>query len=248
MEHIKTILTNIEKTKKVKILHACETGSRAWGFPSPDSDYDVRFIYCHEKDWYLNLSQRKDTIEYMMDETWDVTGWDLKKSLLLLKKSNAPLIERFQSPIAYYGDGLFKEQFKQLVETYYSPAAVFFHHYSLVKKFWEDLKDSTEVRLKNYCYLIRSLLSCNWIINNNSVLPMHIEGLMVLIDESSRNRLRELIQLKTGVGEKYFHPKDKVLNEWIIELWELVEASKENLGVNRTDMKQLNEFFLEKIR
>lgn len=77
---------------------------------------------------------------------------------------------------------------------------------------------------------------------------MHIEGLMVLIDESSRNRLRELIQLKTGVGEKYFHPKDKVLNEWIIELWELVEASKENLGVNRTDMKQLNEFFLEKIR
>ena len=77
---------------------------------------------------------------------------------------------------------------------------------------------------------------------------MHIEGLMVLIAEDKRNRLRELIQLKAGVGEKYLHPKDDALNKWIIELWERIEASKENLGVNRTDMKQLNEFFLQTIQ
>ena len=248
MQQIKNILINIEQTKNIKILYACETGSRAWGFPSPDSDYDVRFIYRHERDWYLSLSQHKDTIEYMVDETWDVTGWDLKKSLLLLKKSNAPLIERFQSPIMYCGDDSFKNEFKQLIETYYSPTAVFFHHYSLAKKLWEELKDANDVKLKSYFYLIRSLLSSYWIIKDKSVLPMHIEGLMVLIDEDSKKRLRELIQLKAGVGEKYLHPKDEVLNKWITEMWELIESSKENLGVNRTDIKGLNEFFLKTIQ
>ena len=248
MQQIQTILTKIEQTKNVQILYACETGSRAWGFPSPDSDYDVRFIYRHERDWYLSLSQHKNTIEYMVDETWDVTGWDLRKSLLLLKKSNAALIERFQSPMVYSEAGNFKDEFKHLIKTYYSPTAVFFHHYSQAKNFWETLKDASDVKLKSYFYLIRSLLSCNWIIQKKSVLPMHIEGLMVLIDDDKRKRLRALIQLKAGVGEKYLHPKDEGLNKWIMDLWALIEASKENLGVNRTDMKQLNDFFLQTIQ
>lgn len=247
MQQIKTILTTIEQNKNVKILYACETGSRAWGFPSPDSDYDIRFIYRHEKDWYLSLSNQKDTIE-IMDGELDITGWDLKKSLLLMKKSNASLIERFQSPIVYYNDDYFKGEFEKLIKSYYSPTAVFFHHYSLAQKFWEDLKDKDEVKLKSYFYLIRSLLSCNWIIKDKSVLPMHIEGLMTMIDEARKDKLRELIKLKAGVGEKYMHPKDIEMNKWIMELWEVVEASKENLGVNRTDIEQLNEFFLRTIQ
>ena len=130
MDKIKDILKEIELKRNVKILYACETGSRAWGFPSPDSDYDVRFIYMQERDWYLSLSQRKDTIEFM-DGDLDITGWDLKKSLTLLKKSNATLIERFQSPIEYFSIQEFKDEFKNLIERYYSPTAVFFHHYSL---------------------------------------------------------------------------------------------------------------------
>src|SRR5689334_24149442 len=90
MKTIEQLLKEIEKEKHVRILYACETGSRAWGFPSPDSDYDIRFIYMHEKDWYLSLSQKKDTIEHM-DGDLDITGWDLKKALTLLKKSNATL-------------------------------------------------------------------------------------------------------------------------------------------------------------
>jgi uncharacterized protein len=103
MENIKLKLEQIEAGHKVRILYACETGSRAWGFPSPDSDYDVRFIYLRERDWYLVLNERKDTIEFM-DGDLDVTGWDLRKCLKLLTKSNVPLIERFQSPVQYYAD------------------------------------------------------------------------------------------------------------------------------------------------
>src|ERR1700750_123697 len=129
------ILQQIEKEYEVKILFACETGSRAWGFPSPDSDYDIRFIYMHKQDWYLCLNERKDTIEFMLNEELDITGWDLRKSLLLLKKSNTALIERFQSPVEYYAVKNFKDDFKKLITEYYSPAAVFYHHYSLAKKF-----------------------------------------------------------------------------------------------------------------
>ncbi len=189
MKETINILTAIEANKKVKILYACETGSRAWGFPSPDSDYDVRFIYMHERDWYLSLSQRKDTIEHM-DNELDITGWDLRKCLMLLKRSNAPLIERFQSPMVYYVDEAFKKEFKELINQYYSPTAVFYHHYSLAQKFWKELENKEEIKLKNYFYLIRTLLSCHWIINDKSVLPMVIAGLKTLIDTESRDVLR----------------------------------------------------------
>jgi predicted nucleotidyltransferase len=190
------------------------------------------------------LSHKKDTIEHI-DGDLDITGWDLKKSLTLLKKSNAALIERFQSPIEYYAFAAFKDDFKKLVESYYSPNAVFFHHYSLAKKFWEDIEGQNEFKLKNFFYLVRSLLSCNWIIQDKTVLPMHIEGLMQYAEQSVKERLRELIKLKAGVGEKYLHRKDAMLNEWILERLKHLETAGQNLGVNRTDMSLLNEFFLK---
>ncbi len=244
MQNIKNILTEIEKKKKIKILYACETGSRAWGFPSPDSDFDIRFVYMHERDWYLSLIVKKDTVE-IMDGDLDITGWDLKKSLTLLKKSNAPLIERFNSPIEYFSVSSFKDEFKKLIADYYSPIAVFFHHHSLATKFWEELKDKEELKLKNYFYLIRSLLSCNWIVKDNTVLPMDIEGLMKYVEKEYKERLRILIALKATVGEKYLHKKDVKLNEWILSLFEYIEAGKEKLAVNKADIGLLNDFFLK---
>ena len=246
MEKIIEILKEIELKKKIKILYACETGSRAWGFPSPDSDYDIRFIYMNERDWYLSLSQKKDTIE-IIDGELDITGWDLKKCLTLLKKSNAPLIERFQSPIEYYAVPGFKNDFKYLIGNYYSPTAVFFHHYSLAQKFWEELKDKREVKLKNYFYLIRSLLSCNWIVKDKTVLPMDIEGLMRLLDAGRRDEIRDLIKLKERVDEKYLHNKDESLDIWLSGLFEMLDGSKENMGVSKSDYSALNGFFLKMV-
>lgn len=180
-----------------------------------------------------------------MDGDLDTTGWDLKKCLTLLKKSNAPFIERCNSPIEYFSVPGFKDEFKKLIAVYYSLIAVFFHHHFLAKKFWEELKDKEEVKLKGYFYLIRSLLSCNWIIKDNSVLPMDIESLMQYIDEEHANQLRKLIALKATVGEKYLHQKDEQLNSWIINLFEYAGASKQNLLVNKADMSMLNEFFLK---
>src|SRR5690606_32395753 len=114
-EKIIQYLDKIENEKQIKILLACETGSRAWGFPSPDSDFDIRIIYVHKKDWYLSLSEKKDSIELMFENNdIDISGWDLRKSLRLLQKSNPPLLERIQSPIVYKSDNTFLAEINEL--------------------------------------------------------------------------------------------------------------------------------------
>jgi predicted nucleotidyltransferase len=244
MNEMKKILEEIAKNKSVRILYACETGSRAWGFPSPDSDYDVRFIYMHDRDWYLSLSERKDTIE-VMEGDLDITGWDLRKALLLLKKSNAPLIERFQSPIVYQAEELFRKEFKELIDVYYSPTAVFYHHYSLAQKFREELEGKAKIKLKSYFYMIRSLLSCSWIVEDKTVLPMDIEGLMTRIDAGRRDELRSLIKLKSGVGEKYLYQREENLDSWITGMFDKLDSSRNALGVNNESTGKLDRFFLK---
>lgn len=246
MEQITRALQELERLKHIKILHACETGSRAWGFPSPDSDYDVRFIYKHEKDWYLQLGQRKDTVELMNGE-FDLTGWDLKKSLGLMKKSNTALIERFQSPVQYRSVRGFRNDFSALIEMYYSPRAVYFHHYLSAMKFWEEMKGKENFKLKNYFYLLRSLLSCNWIINDSSVPPMHMDGLMKYVNDQDCRMIRELIQLKAGMNESYIHESTKQQRRLIEDLFTAVENQGDALPVCREDFSKLNSFFIKQL-
>ena len=107
METVKERLLEIEKEKQVKILYAVESGSRAWGFESLDSDYDIRFIYAHNKNWYLNILPKKDVIEYPIVNDFDYSGWDLRKTMFLVNKSNPVLFEWLKSPIVYYKDNYF---------------------------------------------------------------------------------------------------------------------------------------------
>src|ERR1700677_3992429 len=97
----------------VRVLYACESGSRAWGFASQDSDYDVRFIYVHSRDWYLSIEDRRDVIEEPISDSLDISGWELRKTLRLLRKSNPPLLEWLKSPGVYAGDEPFVSDFKQ---------------------------------------------------------------------------------------------------------------------------------------
>ncbi|MCE3282811.1 MAG: putative nucleotidyltransferase, partial [Chitinophagaceae bacterium] len=228
----------------IRILYACETGSRAWGFPSPDSDYDIRFIYMHPANWYLELNEKKDSIEQTIAGDLDISGWDLRKSLLLLKRSNAPLIERFNSPIEYFSVDGFKQEFGKLIEYYYSPVAVFYHHYSLAQKFRADIIDREEVKLKGLFYLVRSLLSCYWIMQDNTVVPMELERLMTILDDTKRKELRALVQLKSTVGEKYLHKTSPALLGWIETLWTDIDAAKNSLRSSSNDYTLLNEFFI----
>ena len=92
-------LETIEKIENVRIIHCVESGSRAWGFDSPDSDYDVRFVYVRPRDFYLRLDKTRDVIEWQLDDTLDINGWDVAKTLGLLHKSNPTVFEWNASPI-----------------------------------------------------------------------------------------------------------------------------------------------------
>ena len=100
---ILTRMHNAEKEHGVRILLAVESGSRAWGFESPNSDFDARFIYVHPRDWYLSvgLEEQRDVIEYPIVDDIDLNGWDLRKALRLFWKSNPAFVEWIQSPIVY---------------------------------------------------------------------------------------------------------------------------------------------------
>ena len=102
-EEILRRLDQIEREDDVRIVYACESGSRAWGFESTDSDWDVRFIYVHPRDWYLSIDvgEKRDVIERPINDELDISGWDLRKALKLLRKSNPPLLEWLSSPIVY---------------------------------------------------------------------------------------------------------------------------------------------------
>ena len=180
-EKILQSLRKIEQDNNIKVLFACETGSRAWGFASPDSDYDVRFIYMHNKDWYLSLNEQKDSIELMLDNgELDITGWDLRKSLRLLKKSNISLFERFKSPEIYLNNNLFISELNDISDNYFSSISGMHHYLNMAKGFYEKCMENNTVKLKSYFYALRSALSCIWIMKNKSMPPIEFSKLIYL--------------------------------------------------------------------
>ncbi|CCZ02815.1 putative nucleotidyltransferase [Eubacterium sp. CAG:603] len=101
-ELVRIKIKEIEEKENIRVLHVIESGSRAWGFASPDSDYDVRFIYVRNKEYYLSLRDNKDFIDWELNEILDINGWDIRKALQLFHKSNATLFEWSNSPVVYY--------------------------------------------------------------------------------------------------------------------------------------------------
>ena len=128
---IKERLDIIQRERNINILYACESGSRAWGFASPDSDYDVRFIYARKLNDYLAITNRADVMEYPISEVLDISGWELRKTLQLFLKSNAPLYEWLQSPVIYKNDALFADELIALIPAYFSLRAGCHHYHSM---------------------------------------------------------------------------------------------------------------------
>lgn len=121
-------LDDLERTEALRILYACEAGSRAWGFESADSDCDVRFVYARPVEWYLSIDDRRDVIERPLQGLLDVRGWDLRKALRLYRKSNPPLLEWLGSPIVYREAGPLAARLRELLPRYYSSRASFRHY------------------------------------------------------------------------------------------------------------------------
>jgi predicted nucleotidyltransferase len=237
-------LKSLEKEKNIEILLAIESGSRAWSFASPDSDYDIRFIYRHQKDWYLSPWEKKDTIEFMTEDDLDGSGWDLKKVFQLLIKSNVPLLEHIYSHIFYVKNKDFLELMKPLAEKAFSPVSVVFHYLSMSKKYLENC-NKDEVKLKDYFYCLRSTLACKWVIEKESFPPVNFHEMLELLPEEILEKVNIFLKIKSENGEKYYHPNDWELYDYLKKEIEIISEKAKTLKTGNFDKKEAEKIFLE---
>jgi len=228
---ITTALASLEATQNVRILYACESGSRAWGFPSPDSDYDVRFIYVHTIDWYLGLDERPDTLNFPVDEELDLAGWELRKTLRLLRGSNAALFEWLQSPIVYHEAPGFQAQLAPLLPQAFNLRAGLHHYLGQLRRGVEDDLRGEEVRLKRLFYALRSALAARWIRERHRLPPMKFAPLRELLPLDLHGVVEELLAQKAHSNEKTMVARPDALAGFLGEEYAAGQAAREALPV-----------------
>jgi predicted nucleotidyltransferase len=247
-KEINNRLDAIEEREGVRILYACESGSRAWGFPSADSDYDVRLIYVRPREWYLRLDSEacRDVIEEPIEDVLDINGWDLKKALQLLKKSNPVLMEWLQSPVVYREDPSFKGVMGELMATYCSPGACYHHYSSMARSNFREHLKGEEVKTKKYFYVLRPVLAMIWIERGMGIVPMEFENLVdkILEDGMLKKDIQKLITEKRDGLESERGPRIGSISNFIEnELSRLEKYSPEFPG-GKEGFEELNRFFL----
>ncbi|WP_295117535.1 nucleotidyltransferase domain-containing protein [uncultured Chitinophaga sp.] len=243
-------LTIIEKLletavhEKVKVLYACESGSRAWGFASTDSDYDVRFIYTRRTSDYLSIADRRDVIELPVNEVLDIGGWDLRKALQLFLKSNAPLYEWLQSPVWYDGNHAFVDELKALMPKYFSCRAGCHHYLSMAFNTLENDLQGGQVKIKKYFYALRPALAALWIIEKQEVPPMEFGILRTLVqDEPWQQAVDTLLKVKAGADEKALITPIPLLQNWLQETLNNCKEKASALPSIRHTTEELDELF-----
>lgn len=240
-------LDTIEREEQVRVLYACESGSRAWGFPSQDSDYDVRFIYVRPPEWYLsiNLEHRRDVIERPISDQLDLSGWDLRKALKLFLKSNPPLLEWLQSPIVYRDQGGLAEQLRDLLPTFYSPVACRYHYLHMARGNFRDYLKGEVVWIKKYFYVLRPLLAVRWIDAGLGAVPTEFQRLVeaVVEDTEVRQAIDTLRQRKLAGDELDREPRIPVLSDFAAQEIERLEQTVVEHAKSKGDIERLNEVF-----
>jgi hypothetical protein len=211
-------LDQVERSRDVRILFACESGSRGWGFESPDSDYDVRFIYVHRPEWYLSVESHRDVVEIPVSGLLDINGWELRKSLRLLRKSNPALLEWLSSPIVYREHAPIMRDYRALLPPYYSPIACMHHYLSMAKGNFREYLQSEQVRTKKYLYVLRPVLACRWIEAGRGVVPMQFATLYQAVapeERAVRAAIEDLMAQKKAGFESDRGPRIDVLNGFL---------------------------------
>ncbi len=234
----------LENQYNIIVLYACEAGSRAWGYASPDSDFDVRFIYRHKLDFYLSLHKQKDTIDPAIQDNPDMGGWDIQKALLLLQKSNIPLLEWVYSTITYLSDENFDKQLQAIATSFFSPITGFYHYQSMAKKH-AALCDKSQYKLKHLFYALRTACAAYWITQKQNFPPVDFTKLLGGLDipVDLRDEISRLVIIKAAQNESYLHPADKRIVDFLYDLLIENEKAANNLKTSNGESEVLNNFY-----
>lgn len=244
-------LKQIELEYDVKILYACESGSRAWGFPSKDSDYDVRFIYVHKPEYYLSIDpvgvgKKRDVIELPINDLLDVTGWELTKALKLFRKSNPPLLEWMNSGIVYYQAFTTIQQMKRLSQSVFTPNSCLYHYLNMANNNFREYLKSDTVRIKKYFYVLRPVLAARWIEAYNEFPPMEFQTLVekMIPEGELKTEINVLLERKLSGDELDLEPRIDVIHSFLeTELPRLMEYAKTVTKDSENPTTQLDQLF-----
>lgn len=245
-KEILDMLTEIERKENVKVLFAVESGSRAWGVESPDSDYDVRFIYVRHKVDYLGLQEIRDVIEWQLDDVLDINGWDLKKTLVQFHRGNATLFEWANSPVVYK----ITDEWRYIYECskqYFSEKAAIYHYYGTANSTYKKYLQEENVKYKKYIYALRPLLACKFIENNHSIPPVKFEDLLKQVTtEDLSDEIAKMLEIKTVSGEKDMKPRLPFIQKYIENEIDRYGHISKNMEDDRlADWDTLNKVFLK---
>jgi hypothetical protein len=199
-DYIIKCLHEIEQKYDVSILLAVESGSRAWGFASNDSDWDVRFIYKHKPTWYFCIDDQRDVIEELFENDIDAVGWDIKKALTQLKKSNPAFIEWVNSPSVYKRDEVFVRNIFSVIPHCFNPTKAMYHYQRIYVKHDERYLQKQGYPMKRFMYYLRGILACQWIEKYKTMPPVAFQQLYedIVEDDKIKDGVRELVRLKSS--------------------------------------------------
>ena len=240
-------IREIEEKEHVRILHAVESGSRAWGFASPDSDYDVRFIYARDKNYYLRLRNTRDYIDGELNEVLDMNGWDIKKALQHFHKSNATLFEWSRSPVVYYTTDEWKNLYSRVADRYFSCKSALYHYYGTANKNYHEHLPGDMVRYKKYFYVLRPVLACKWIEERKCPPPVLFDELFdAVLEDEMKAAVRDLLAKKVNMSESDRAPRIAKVDRYLEKKLEYYKALAETMEDDRNpDWEMLEEAFRE---
>jgi hypothetical protein len=231
----------------VRILLAVESGSRAWGFASPNSDYDVRFIYARAPRWYqaVDLEERRDVIEYAIVDDIDLNGWDVRKALRLFWKSNPAFVEWVQSPIRYIERGGFGDGARILLPQAYSVESGMYHYRSMAKNTERAYLREPQVSLKKYFYALRPLLAVLWLERYAAPAPIEFDKLLHLIDDrpALRTAIDDLLERKRAAPENWVGDPVPAIGVFVIEQLARLESMQPSVERKPSVLPDLNASF-----
>jgi predicted nucleotidyltransferase len=240
-------LGQMEVEHGITIIHAVESGSRVWGLHSPNSDYDVRFIYVRPLSWYLSVRDRRDVIETPVDGLLDISGWDLQKALNLMARSNPPLMEWLQSSVVYKTTPTV-DRIRALSKPYFNARATMYHYFHMAEGNYRNYLQGDTVRLKKYLYVIRPILCCRHIERSQKMPPIVMQD---MIDQESNIPFLEignLLAAKAKGEELSVGPRIATLNDFIEKELQRFARIARTMPTPKNAMDDLDEFFFNTVR
>ena len=241
-------LDKIERAENVKIIMAIESGSRAWGFASPDSDYDVRFIYVRKCEDYLKLEKVRDVIEWKLDDVLDINGWDIKKALQLLHNSNPTVFEWCASPIIYKTT----EEFvwlKEILPKSFSVKKSLYHYWHIADSTYRDHLTGEKVKIKKYFYVLRPLLAAKWILDKKTAPPMLFDELVATeLEEEIQPEIKRLLEMKKTISEMGQGAKNPIIDDYVEKEIQKIKSVADTMENQVADWESLNALFLRMIQ